>query len=235
MLVHGGVARTDNSEETRALLQARVALFWKVTFFIILLSSGLGMVGVVARPRADLILTLASAANAGLFWMLCRRGTRSIAFSRRMEALGLLINVTIGAFIGRYLVAGFAKDHAIATAQAAIMADGYVSMLQQGGTAMLVAIRAALVPSRPRRTALLTAIVGIPVVIVPAFLMPAGSGLTLRSLDSGAFPWLPGMTTMMWGFAVLTCTVITWVIYGLRREVSEARRSFRAHRPRRQG
>ena len=29
---------------------------------------------------------------------------------------------------------------------------------------------------------------------------------------------------MMWGFAIITCTVIWWVIYGLRAEVGEARR-----------
>ena len=29
---------------------------------------------------------------------------------------------------------------------------------------------------------------------------------------------------MMWGFAIITCTVISWVIYGLRAEVREARR-----------
>jgi hypothetical protein len=28
----------------------------------------------------------------------------------------------------------------------------------------------------------------------------------------------------MWGFAIITCTVISWVIYGLRAEVREARR-----------
>lgn len=41
---------SDNSEQGRALLRARVALFWKVMFFIILFSSGLGAIGVVAQP-----------------------------------------------------------------------------------------------------------------------------------------------------------------------------------------
>ena len=39
---------SEDSEEARALLQTRVALFWKVIFFIILLGSGLGLVGAVA-------------------------------------------------------------------------------------------------------------------------------------------------------------------------------------------
>jgi hypothetical protein len=40
---------SDDSEEARAFLQDRVALFWKVTFFIILFGSGLGAVGAVAQ------------------------------------------------------------------------------------------------------------------------------------------------------------------------------------------
>ena len=37
------------------------------------------------------------------------------------------------------------------------MADGYVTMLELGGIAMMVAIRAALIPSSPRRTVVVTA------------------------------------------------------------------------------
>ena len=48
---------SEDSEEERAFLQARVALFWKVIFFIILLGSGLGAVGAVAKPGVDLLLT----------------------------------------------------------------------------------------------------------------------------------------------------------------------------------
>jgi serine/threonine protein kinase len=41
---------------------------------------------------------------------------------------------------------------------------------------------------------------------------------------AGSYPWLPATAAMMWGFAIITCTVISWVIYGLRAEVREARR-----------
>jgi len=37
------VSISEDSEEARALLQTRVALFWKVIFVIILLGSGLGL------------------------------------------------------------------------------------------------------------------------------------------------------------------------------------------------
>jgi serine/threonine protein kinase len=50
-----------------------------VTFFIILIGSGLGAVGAVVKPGVDTLLTLASGAQAGVFWWLCRRGVRSIS------------------------------------------------------------------------------------------------------------------------------------------------------------
>src|SRR5688500_6087352 len=134
---------SENNEEGRAFLQARVALFWKIIFFIILLSGGLGAIGAVAKPGADLFFTLASTSQAGLFWWLCRRGERSIQFSRVMDSGGLLLNAIIGALTARYLLVGFARDHSIVSAEATVMVDGYVSMLQLGGMAMMVAIRAA--------------------------------------------------------------------------------------------
>jgi hypothetical protein len=216
---------SDDSEEGRAFLQSRVALFWKVIFFIILLSSGLGALGTVAKPGVDLVLTLASTANAGIFWWLCRRRERSIAFSRRMESWGLLLNSTISALLGRYLLAGFARDHSLVSAAETMMADGYLSMLQLSGMSMMVAIRAALIPSSPRRTILVTAVFGVPMILVTTVLVPVSDGgLAWRALDSGAYPWLPATTAMIWGFAIITCTVISWVMYGLRAEVREARR-----------
>jgi hypothetical protein len=210
----------ENTEEGRAFLQTRVALF-----FIILLSSGLGAVGAIAKPGADLVLTLALTAQAGAFWWVCRRGKRSIRFSRAMETGGLLINLTGGAFLGRYMWAAFMRDHAVVTAEGALMSEGYLSMVAEGGTAMMVAIRAALIPSAPRRTAAVTALVGIPMLVAATVFVPAANGgLALRASDSGAYPWMPATAAMMWGFAVITCAVISWVIYGLRVEVREARR-----------
>ena len=103
---------SDNSEDARALLQNRVALFWKIIFFIILLGSGLGAIGAVKKPGLDLVFTIASTINAGIFWWLSRSGKRSIRFSQWMESSGLILNSTISALMGRYLLAGFASDSA---------------------------------------------------------------------------------------------------------------------------
>jgi eukaryotic-like serine/threonine-protein kinase len=215
----------ESGEEERAFLQARVALFWKVMFFIILLGSGLGAVGAVKEPGGDLVLTLATTVQAGVFWWLCRRGVRSIRFSRAMESGGLLLASVTGALLGRYMLAGFAREHAVVGAQGAVLADAYISLLQLGGMAMQLAIRAALIPSRPQRTIILTAVFGVPTFVVDVLLVPAAAGgFALRASDSGAFPWMPVNMGIMWGFAIITCTVISRVIYGLRAEVREARR-----------
>jgi hypothetical protein len=216
---------SENDEESRALLQARVALFWKVIFFIILLSSALGSVGAVAKPGVHLALTFASTANAGVFWLLSARSERSISFSRWVESGGLFLNAAISAFLGRYLLLDFARDHSLLADQAIAVADGYVSMLQLAGMAMMCAIRAALIPSSPRRTSIITALFGLPMLAVTTFLVPlAHGGLARRDSTSLANPWLPVTTVMIWGFAVITCAVITRVIYGLRVEIREARR-----------
>jgi hypothetical protein len=216
---------SENDEESRALLQARVALFWKVIFFVILLSGALGVVGAIAKPGVHVALTFASTANAGFFWLLCRRGERSIRFSRWAESGGLLLNAAINALLGRYLLRDFAHDHSLVSDEAIAVADGYVSMLQLGGMAMMLALRAAFIPSTPRRTLIVTATFGVPMLLATSLFFPtADGGLALRAVDSSALPWLPGATAMMWGYAVIVCTVITRVMYGLRAEVREARR-----------
>ncbi len=222
---HSPSLLTDHSEEGRAFLQARVALFWKVIFVIVLLGSGLGVVGAIAEPGVDLLLTMLSTANAGVFWWLCRRGERSIRFSRWADGGGLILNSSISAVMGRYLLTGFATDQALAGVQAINVADGYVTMLQLSGMAMMMAIRAALIPSSPRRTMIITALFAAPMLMVTVALVPAGDGgLVWRTLDSGIFPWLPAGALIIWGFAIITCAVISKVIYGLRAEMLEARR-----------
>ncbi|HKU43443.1 MAG TPA: serine/threonine-protein kinase [Polyangiales bacterium] len=216
---------SETSEDERAFLQARVALFWKAACFIILFGSGLGALGTIVDPGPDFVLTLASGLQAGLFWWICQRGVRSIRFSRAMESVGLLINSALGALIGRYIFIGFAREHAVAAGQATVLADAYMGLMQVGGTTLFVAIRAALIPSRPRRTAIISTLCGVPMIFANTFLVPkAGGGFAWRTWDSGSLPWLPLNLAVMWSFAVITSVIISRVIYGLRAEVRKARR-----------
>ncbi len=225
MAVENASPIADGGEEGRAFLQARVALFWKIMFFIIAFSVGLGVMGAVVAPGVDVILTASSATLSGSLWLLTRRGQRSVRFLRVVEAAGFVTSFTIGGFIGRFVLEAFCRERALVTIEGTTMADGYLSMVPLAGMAMQAAIRAALVPSSARRTALVTAIGGVPMIAITVLVVPTGEGgLAWRSLDSGVFPWLPSTMVMMWGFAVATCTVISWVIYGLRVQVQEARR-----------
>src|SRR4051812_32551983 len=156
---------SDDTEEARAFLQSRVALFWKVQFFVILFGSGLGAIGAVAQRGLDFWLTLFGNAQAGFFWWLCLQGKRSIAFSRFMESGGMLLFVIIGAATSRYLLVGVAHDRALVDSSAIMMADAFVAMLQLFGTGLQVTIRAALVPSQPRRTLIVTALIGVPTIV----------------------------------------------------------------------
>jgi len=216
---------TDDSEEARAFLQARLALFWKVLFFFTLAGGVLGLMGPMVKPGPDLAITAGNIVLNGVLWQLCRRGTPTVRFIRTVETAGLLASGVIGVFLTRYLLAGFVRGHALVTAEGTLMADAYIGMIDLAPLAMFLAIRAALVPSQPRRTALITGAVAALKIALNAVLVPtADGGLAWRDADQGAWPWLPSTLFMMWSIAVITCTVISWVTYGLRAEVREARR-----------
>ncbi|MEZ4340895.1 MAG: serine/threonine-protein kinase [Sandaracinaceae bacterium] len=216
---------SDHGEDARALLQHRVALFFAVLAGIGALSLVLGAYGAITDPGVDSLFVVVSTASAVGCWLLTRRGRRSIRFSRAVETAGLLLNNVVAASMGRYLSVAFAREHGISSPDDLVMADAYVSMVILAGLAMLVAVRAAIIPSSPRRTALVTALVGAPLVLAVALVDASGDGVVRwRGLDSLARLWLPATAALMWGFAVLTSAVISWVIYGLRAEVREAQR-----------
>ena len=194
-------------------------------FCFTLAGAVLGLAGPMVEPGLDLVITFGSVVLAGTLWWLCRRGRRSIRFCRIVDGGGLLVIAIVGGFLTRYLLASFVREHALVTAEGTLMADGYVVMIDLFPTAMFLAIRAALIPSSPRRTIVVTALVGLPKILLASVLVPAaGKGLAWRGAGSGAFPWLPSTSIMMWTIATLTCAVISRVIYGLRAEVREARR-----------
>jgi serine/threonine-protein kinase len=194
-------------------------------FFVCLFGVTVGASGAIVKPGLDFLITVGLAVEAGGAWWLCRSGQRSIRFSRRTEAAALLLNAGGSAILFRYTFAGFVRDHALVTEQAVVMADAYVSMLQLGGTAMMVALRAAFIPSGPRRTFLLTAATGGLMILATTLLVPTPeNGLAWRAADSLAYPWLPATDVMIWTLASLTCMGISWVIFGLRVQVRQARR-----------
>jgi serine/threonine-protein kinase len=214
---------TEDSEEARAFLQTRLALFWKVLFCFNLPGGLLGLAGGgMVKPGPDTVITFGAIALSGFLWWLCRRGKRSIRFCRIVDGAGLMVLAFVGTFLTRYILVGFVREQSVVTAEGSLMADAYVVMIDLFPNAMFLAIRAALIPSSPRRTIIITAMVGVPKILLSSVLVPAvGGGLAWRGASSGAFP---ATSIMMWTIATITCTVTSRVIYGLRAEVREARR-----------
>ena len=103
---------------------------------------------------------------SGALWRLCSRGKRSIRFCRIVDGGGLLLVAIVGSFLTRFLLVSFVREHSVVTMEGSFMADAYVVMIDLFPAAMFLAIRAALIPSSPRRTIIVTAMVGIPKIVL---------------------------------------------------------------------
>jgi len=155
---------SESSEEGRASFQTRVALFWKVDVLHRSARLWPGCSRAVAKPGVDLLLTLGSTAQAGIFWWLCA-GRALHPILSVMEAGGLLINSAIGALLGRYLLAGFRQrsfdcNRRGSSDRRRLRVDAAAE--RNGDDAR---IRAALIPSTPRRTIIVTALFGAPMIL----------------------------------------------------------------------
>jgi serine/threonine-protein kinase len=218
------------TEEERAFLQQRVALFWKVVFLIALVPD---LIVVFLDPAGSMFqsgvwMDRLSTAFFGVLWLFCRRGRRPAWLVFAIEWVGLGAVALLIALTGRYLTTD-ALDHFFARIPETVpgralekATDAYISMMCVTGGGLLFALRAALVPSPPSRTLVLTGLLGLPFVAVPWFFEPAGEGFPpLRTAD---FPTVGLASYAIWWLVItLGTTVISHVVFGLRAEVRKAR------------
>ncbi len=109
---------TEDSEEARAFLQTRLALFWKVLFCFNLAGGVLGLAGGgMVKPGPDTVITFGAIVLSGALWWLCRRGKRSIRFCRIVDGGGLLLVAIVGTFLTRYILVGFVREHSVVTTE----------------------------------------------------------------------------------------------------------------------
>ena len=211
----------ENTEEGRAFLQHRVAIFG-------LFGAGIGgsfiafrVIQETSQGHADMLFepsllyhTLGAACLFAL-WLVCRTGQRSPRFLRAADIAALLGACTFYALMGSYIPI-FAQPH-------------YIVILAL--TFGLFA-RAIYVPSSAKRTVILTALSGVPMLVVTYLmyydldvetwtvvipeLQGADAPEFARSLTAFAAAW--------WACAVVVCGAASHVIYGLRRQVRDVRK-----------
>jgi serine/threonine-protein kinase len=227
----GSVRSWSRSEEERVFLQQRVALFWKAIFLI---SLGTDVVELLVDPaaitRPVAFLDRGTTVFALLLWLVSRRGRRSWNEILAFEWVGLAVVVGLMVLAGRYgaadSIAHFAaQDPRVDPASLAVTkaGDAYFSIMLVLGGGLILVLRAALVPTPPRGTLVLTSLLGLPFVAVPFFVAPAPAGFP--ALRTAHFPWVGALTYSIWWVVVAAgATVVSHVVFGLRAEVRRARR-----------
>jgi serine/threonine-protein kinase len=214
-------SRTDSSPEALTFLQRRVALFG-------LAAGGLGgifllfrfVVSVSSRQYREIVhpaflYHLLSVAISLCVWLACRRSPRSRRFVQAAET-GALVGAAVA-----YQLMGWHIPLANRPDMIVLLAITYGFMA-----------RSAYVPSPARRTLFLSVMVGIPLVVGTYLVYEAADETFLR----GASPGFPPMTAhefavmsatsiaVWWSLTTILATLTSSVIYGLRRDVREARK-----------
>ena len=200
-----------DSEEGRAFLQQRLALFANITFLIggfafiasLLLHFGIpGQLRWVLLEREGIGWHLIGVAASFAMWLLARRGRLRV---RRLFALD-------GA--GTFLVLG---AYAVMGLKGAWQAPERASLLMMLITMCTVTVRAIIVPSTPGHTLTVTGLGSIPVLALTYY--AAATYPTQGGLPAG-------VNTAFMGIWVVICRAISGVasrvIYGLRAQVAQA-------------
>lgn len=227
-----GSPGTSSTEQV--FLQKRIAL-------LSLILSLLGVLGFVGsyfsgpNPMQLFPWFIASATSTSLWvalWLACRGRPRSSTFCRSGEAVSFLCMGVALAAMSRLLGpddlipgldpfswGGDSGGHFWGLTRL------YWTLAHVYGLALYCMLRAALVPSSSWRTFVLTTLAGVPLLVMAA--MPS-SPFDPPELAGSVVPrayWAVGAVnfTMQWAFTVAVCTVMSKIIFGLRRELKELR------------
>ncbi|MBW2256915.1 MAG: hypothetical protein JRI25_20295, partial [Deltaproteobacteria bacterium] len=226
----------NHSDTERSFLQKRVALLGLVLFLLSVFGLSISIIEAFINGRFYSLWTGVSAANTSLWaalWLSCRGRPRSPGFCRTAEAIVLVgTGIAFGA-MGRMMGAstvvtgldplGWGLEPAGhywgLTRILAVQAHLY-------GLALYCVLRAALVPSRPWRTLVVTLLTGMPLAFfVGAPSLPLDGPEIVAAAVPGSYGDMGVMNVAMeWVFTVAICTVLSQVIHGLRRELQQARR-----------
>ena len=205
----GQLADAASEEDTRAHIQHRLAVLWKMMFWaFVILAGSQGLIYEVLYPSLRPVhqTYVYLAAGSGLVIMaFIWRGL----LARRPLSLGQLfgIDMFFGAGCGTLLGGAALITYSF-------LPSHYVCLMY---ASFAVLARALLVPSSTRWTVLMSTVTLVPVMIAAALL-----ALFVDVLIPG--PIFFSFALLLGGVAVLLAATGSRIIYGLRREVRAARR-----------
>ncbi|WP_239013950.1 serine/threonine-protein kinase [Archangium violaceum] len=192
------------SDEARSFLQERLELLYKALFFLasaFYVLTSLGAILVVGMPWADALVEpafafhLVGALMSLVLWQVCRETPRSLRTLSWLDSAGLL-----GVLVLLKLDAYFDADP--------------LSLLLVTNGALIS--HAVIIPGSVRRTFWISLLGALPDGAVVAVMAQARS-------HSGS-P-MPTLDAVLWsGVAVAMATLVSQVIYGLRKQVQAARK-----------
>jgi len=230
-----GSGSQDRSETERTFLQGRVALLGAVLAVVNAIGVALSAIegASVGTPALWYVIGTAVAALWAGLWLACRGRPRTPAFCRAAQATCLVANgVALGAMFR--LLGG---DSPVPGMDIFAWGDepagqflGYFrlhwSLAHLYALALWCVLRAALVPSRPVRTLVVTLLAGLPLALFAGLpSLPLDPPVVVAATVPARFGSQGAVNALMqWGFTVVICTVVSAVIYGLRRELRQARR-----------
>jgi eukaryotic-like serine/threonine-protein kinase len=188
----------------RLALVGKTLFLVSFAFYLFLLASmvlvgGAPFLAVVQGPVAS--GHLAASGTMGLLWLLARRARLSVRNLGTLDAVGIVV------------ACGFLSIMTVDD-------EGQILQVLLALT-VTVMIRAILVPSRPRRTMVLSALAVLPTVVVciarhgPTGLLPGFTADYQKQYMT--------LNTVLWSIlGTALATIVSRVIYGLRQQVAEA-------------
>ncbi len=214
------------------------ALMASVVLFIQLVQALLGDEGLGELRRTSYWVAAFSGLCWTTLWLLCKHVPMRARTLRIVEALCIGGAVTALAVVGRLSPVEMFIDldgpelgNDIALSVRLFLTQRTSSLSILIAMALAMAARAALVPTSPRHTAVLTAALGVPLIAVwlidlGLFTIPADPGTPeyYQSLGSEPAVVTAILAAIWWAITTAVCYVISRVVHGLRVEMLAARK-----------
>ncbi len=204
---------TAEEADARALLQSRLLLLGKITFALsggflliaFLIDTSTHELAVAVRTLAlpGRSLNAAGALVSGALWALTARGQRSVRF------LIVIDSVTAVLAVASYALMSLLGEHGMAAVLLASLC-----------TQLVLVLRAVLVPSRGRRTAWIGLASATLVVALAAI-----TGIAPDTSEGAASQFDLYANLVLWSVvAAVAASLLSWVLFGLRTAIRDARR-----------